>query len=81
MYDSTANVSQAPEYPNPLARAYRGVERRAQRERAAKQHASRELNYYYDEDGSLVIQARLPAEEGAVVLQAIRWTTALRSRD
>jgi len=29
------------------------------------------LNYYYDDDGSLVIRARLPAEEGAVVLQAL----------
>jgi hypothetical protein len=54
-----------------LVRAYRGVERRAEREHAAKQHASRELNYYYDEDGSLVIRARLPAEEGAIVLQAL----------
>ncbi len=52
-------------------RAYRGVKRHAERERAAKQHASRELNYYYDEDGSLVIRARLPAEEGAVLLQAL----------
>jgi hypothetical protein len=34
-------------------------------------HAVRELNYYHDEDGSLVIRARLPAEEGAVVLQAL----------
>ncbi|MCP4768000.1 MAG: DUF222 domain-containing protein, partial [Gammaproteobacteria bacterium] len=33
--------------------------------------ASRELTYYYDDDGSLVIRARLPAEEGAVVLQAL----------
>jgi hypothetical protein len=29
------------------------------------------LNYYYDEDGSLVIRVQLPAEEGAVVLQAL----------
>jgi hypothetical protein len=54
-----------------LVRAYRGVERRAERENAEAQHDSRELNYYYDDDGSLVIRARLPAEEGAVVLQAL----------
>jgi len=54
-----------------LVRAYRGVERRAERERAAQQYEARELNYYYDDDGSLVIRARLPAEEGAVVLQAL----------
>jgi len=54
-----------------LVRAYRGVERREERERASAQHASRELNYNHDEDGNLVIHARLPAEEGAVVLQAL----------
>jgi len=43
-----------------LVRAYRGVERRAEREQAAAQYATRELNYYHDEDGSLVIRARLP---------------------
>ena len=35
------------------------------------QHTARELNYYYYDDSSLVIRARLPAEEGAVVLQAL----------
>jgi len=64
-----------------LVRAYRGVERRAERERAAMQHASRELNYYYDEDGSLVIRARLPAEEGAVVLQALNAAMDARSAE
>jgi len=54
-----------------LVRAYRSVGRREERERAVAQHAARELNYYYDDDGSLVIRARLPAEEGAVVLQAL----------
>ena len=86
MNNPAISVSQAPEYPNPLARAealeaeitdpenekdlldlarhataaqveklvraYRGVERHAQREHATKQHAARELNYYYDEDGA-----------------------------
>ena len=52
-------------------RAYRGVQRHEERERASAQQVARELNYYHDEDGSLVIHARLPAEEGAVVLQAL----------
>jgi hypothetical protein len=58
-----------------LVRAYRRVDGRAghlaEREQAMARHATRELNYYHDEDGSLVIRARLPAEEGAVVLQAL----------
>jgi hypothetical protein len=62
-----------------LVRAYRGVKRRAERERASAQHTARELNYYYDDDGSLVIRARLPAEEGAVVLQALN--AAMDARD
>jgi hypothetical protein len=54
-----------------LVRAYRRVGRLAEREQAMARHAARELNYYHDDDGSLVIRARLPAEEGAVVLQAL----------
>jgi len=54
-----------------LVRAYRRVGRLEESERATAQHASRELTYYYDDDGSLVIRARLPADEGAVVLQAL----------
>ena len=54
-----------------LVRAYRGVGRQAEREQAMSRHAARELNYYHDEDGSLVIRVRLPAEDGAVVLQAL----------
>ncbi len=54
-----------------LVRAYRRVGGLAERERGAAQYAARELNYYHDDDGSLVIRARLPAEEGAVVLQAL----------
>jgi len=54
-----------------LVRGYRSVTRYEERERAARQHDARELNYYHDDDGGLVIRARLPAEEGAVVLQAL----------
>jgi len=54
-----------------LVRAYRSVDSRAEREQAVANQAARELNYYHDDDGCLVIRARLPAEEGAVVLEAI----------
>lgn len=55
-----------------LVRAYRRVDRLNEREQAQASHDARELNYHIDEDGSLVIHARLPAEEGAVVLQALK---------
>jgi hypothetical protein len=54
-----------------LVRGYRRAGRLAEREQAMANHAARELNYYHDEDCCLVIRARLPAEEGAVVLQAL----------
>ena len=44
-----------------LVSAYRRVGRLEAREQAKAQHASRELHYYHDEDGCLVIRARLPA--------------------
>jgi hypothetical protein len=62
-------------------RAYRSVGRHAERARAAKQQASRELTYYYDEDSSLVIRARLPAEAGAVVLQALNAAMDARNAE
>ena len=54
-----------------LVRAYRCVDRLEAHEQTMARHAERELNYYHDDDGCLVIRARLPAEEGAIVLQAL----------
>jgi hypothetical protein len=53
-----------------LVRLYRGVKRIEECERC-RQHEDRSLQYYYDEDGTLVIKAKLPPEQGAVVLNAI----------
>ncbi len=64
-----------------LVRAYRRVGRLEECERATAQHASRELTYYHDDDGSIVIRARLPAEEGAVVLQALNPAMDAQERD
>ena len=38
---------------------------------ANEQHKARELTYHYDENGCLVINARLPAEQGAVIMKAL----------
>ncbi len=64
-----------------LVRTYRRVGRQGERERAMAQHDARELNYYHDDDGSLVIKARLPAEEGAVVLQALNAAMDARFKE
>jgi len=34
-------------------------------------HRNRELTYYYDDDGCLVVKARLPAEQGELVVKAL----------
>jgi Domain of unknown function (DUF222) len=54
-----------------LVRSYRRVLRNESSAAANEMHASRELNWHWDEDGSLVIRARLPAECGALVLKAL----------
>jgi hypothetical protein len=51
-----------------MVRAYRGV---VVAERAAAGRPQRYVCWEHAEDGSLVLRARLPAEEGAVVLTAI----------
>lgn len=38
---------------------------------AEEQYRDRELSHYYDHDGCLVIKARLPAEQGALIVKAL----------
>jgi Domain of unknown function (DUF222) len=55
-----------------LVRGYRSVLRRVDETTAAnRRHDRRYLSSYWDDDGSLVLQARLDPEEGAVVLAAL----------
>jgi hypothetical protein len=54
-----------------LIRKYRQVERIAERAAGERQHRSRALSWYYDEDGTVVIRARLPAAQCALVLKAL----------
>ena len=54
-----------------LVRAYRHVERLQESARARSTHAQRALRWGFEDDGSMTITVRLPAEQGALVLQAI----------
>jgi 5-methylcytosine-specific restriction endonuclease McrA len=54
-----------------IVRQFRRVQEAAEVSREARQHANRRLTYHYDDDGSLVIKAHLPAETGALVLNAL----------
>jgi len=54
-----------------LVRKYRWCERRDAAEAANDQHVGRYLNYFYDDAGSMIIQAKLPPEVGALVKKAL----------
>src|SRR5881628_1547376 len=54
-----------------IVRGWRCVDRRAEAREAARQHASRALHVYQDEDGMVVLKGRLEREVGALVMQAL----------
>jgi Domain of unknown function (DUF222) len=56
-----------------LVRSYRGVLRREDETAAVRfRHDRRYVSFHWDDDGSLVLNARLAPEEGAVVLAALQ---------
>jgi len=54
-----------------LVRRYRWTQRRDAAKHAESQQSSRQVHYFYDEDDSFVLSARLPPEVGALVLKAL----------
>ena len=62
-----------------LSRYYRQAREAEDRERSNDRHARRALQWYYDDDGSLVIQCRLDPEDGARVMKAL--SCAMESLD
>src|SRR5881628_1451187 len=54
-----------------IVRGWRRVDRRAEAREAARQHASRALHVYEDEDGTVVLRGRLAPEVGALLLRAL----------
>lgn len=54
-----------------LVRCYRRARDAAELSREASQQKNRNCTYSWDDDGSLVLKARLPAEIGALVLKAL----------
>ncbi len=60
-------------------RAFRRAKEAEELTREAQQQVNRFLSYSYDDDGSLILKARLPAETGALVLKALH--AAMESQD
>ncbi|MGI8685650.1 MAG: DUF222 domain-containing protein [Acidimicrobiales bacterium] len=54
-----------------IARARTNVHTGDEAENAARRHQARHLHWFWDDDGSLVLTARLGPDEGALVLQAL----------
>jgi hypothetical protein len=54
-----------------IVRGWRRVDRNAEAREAARQHASRALHVYQDEDGTFTIRGRLAPEVGALLVQAL----------
>ena len=54
-----------------LVSKYRTAKRLQDPEIAMAQHDNREVTHFYDHDGCLVIKARLPAEQGALIVKAL----------
>jgi len=54
-----------------LVRGYRRAQEAEALSREAQQQTSRCMSYHWDDDGSLVLKARLPAEAGVLVLKAL----------
>lgn len=54
-----------------LVSKYRTAKRLQDAEIANEQYIKREVTHFYDHDGCLVIKARLPAEQGALIVKAL----------
>jgi len=54
-----------------LVSKYRTAKRLQDAEVANTQHRDREVTHFYDHDGCLVIKARLPAAQGALIVKAL----------
>jgi hypothetical protein len=69
-----------------LVSQYRRVEKLRHPEAVSDAYLSREVTYYYDEHGCLVMKAKMPADQGELVVKALEKAmeehyTAARSAD
>jgi 5-methylcytosine-specific restriction endonuclease McrA len=59
------------EHVERIVRGWRRVDRQAEARETARQHKSRALHVYQDEDGMVALRGRLEPEVGALLLQAL----------
>jgi hypothetical protein len=54
-----------------VVRQYRRAQEAEELSREARQQATRTVTYFYDDDGSLILKGRLPADIGALLIKAL----------
>src|SRR5882724_13255093 len=59
------------EHVERIVRGWRRMDRKVEAEETTRRHQRRALHVYHDEDGMVIIRARLEPEAGAVVVQAL----------
>ena len=59
------------EHVERIVRGWRRVDRKVEVEETARRHKHRALHVYHDDDGMVIIRARLEPQAGAVFIQAI----------
>src|SRR5437763_4564614 len=59
------------EHVERIVRGWRRVDRKMEVEETARRHKNRALHVYHDDDGMVIIRARLEPQAGAVLIQAI----------
>jgi hypothetical protein len=59
------------EHVEKTVRGFRRAKEVEELSREARQQANKRVSYYFDNDGSLVVKARLPAETGALLIKAL----------
>jgi hypothetical protein len=64
-----------------LVSKYRTAKRLQDADIVRAQYNNREMTHYYDHDGCLVIKARLPAEQGALIVKALEMAMDVQFHD
>jgi len=64
-----------------LVSKYRTAKRLQDVDIVLAQYNNREMTHYYDHDGCLVIKARLPAEQGALIVKALEMAMDIQFQD
>src|SRR5438067_8019407 len=67
----TVGLAGTAEHVERIVRGWRRMDRKAEAEETTRRHRSRALHVYHDDDGMVIVRARLEPQAGAVLIQAL----------